>query len=92
MLSINIIFTQDGTTPLFMAAQENNIRVVQMLIEAGAMVDLADEVSCTPQQRLNFPHGQTCDLSLTYPLENRAKCAVVSNIYIALSSTEHVGG
>jgi len=49
MLSINIIgfiFTQNGTTPLFMAAQENNIRVVQMLIEAGAKVDLAKKVSC----------------------------------------------
>ena len=33
-------------TPLYVAAQENNIRVVQMLLEAGAKVDLANEVSC----------------------------------------------
>ena len=39
------IFTQDGTTPLFMASQEGHWDVAEILIAAGAKVDLARAVS-----------------------------------------------
>ena len=39
------IFTQGGATPLFMASQEGNLDVVEILIAAGAKVDLAKAVS-----------------------------------------------
>ena len=38
-------FTQDGVTPLFMASQEGHLHVVEILIAAGAKVDLAKDVS-----------------------------------------------
>ena len=37
-------FPQDGTTPLYMAAQNNNVQVVEVLLSAGANANLADEV------------------------------------------------
>ena len=39
------IFTQDGTTPLLMASHKGNLDVVEILIAAGAKVDLAKDVS-----------------------------------------------
>ena len=37
-------FTQDGTTPLFMASQKGNLDVVEILLAAGAKVDLAKDI------------------------------------------------
>ena len=37
--------TQDKTTPLYVASQNNHTGVVQLLLAAGAHVDLAVEVS-----------------------------------------------
>ena len=39
------IFTQGGATPLFMASQEGHLDVAEILIAAGAKVDLAKDVS-----------------------------------------------
>ena len=38
-------FTQDGATPLLMASQKGNLDVVEILLAAGAKVDLAGDVS-----------------------------------------------
>ena len=42
---ICIPFTQNGGTPLFMASQKGNLDVVEILLAAGAKVDLAKDVS-----------------------------------------------
>ena len=39
------VSTQNGVTPLFKAAQNGHPRVVEILIAAGAKVDLAKDVS-----------------------------------------------
>ena len=36
---------QDNTTPLYIACQNNNVEVVQVLLAAGAQADFADDVS-----------------------------------------------
>ena len=40
----NCTYSQTGATPLFWAAQEGYIQIAEMLLNAGASVDLADEV------------------------------------------------
>ena len=42
------IFTQNGTTPLFKAAENGHLQVAKILIAAGATVDLAMNVSPPP--------------------------------------------
>ena len=37
-------FPQDGCTPLYIAAQKNNVKVVEILLSAGANVNLAQNV------------------------------------------------
>ena len=39
------IFTQGGATPLFIASQKGHLNVAEILIAAGAKVDLAKDVS-----------------------------------------------
>ena len=36
--------TQDGTSPLYIASQNGHDRIVEMLLQAGATVDLQDKV------------------------------------------------
>ena len=40
----NIMCTQDGVCPLHIASQEGHDRVVEMLLQAGATVDLQNKV------------------------------------------------
>ena len=40
-----LCFTQNGATPLFVAAQNGHLHVVEILIAAHAKVDLARDVS-----------------------------------------------
>ena len=39
-----ILNQKDGTTPLYIAAQNGYEQIVQILLEKGANVDLADKV------------------------------------------------
>ena len=39
------IITQDGESPLMMAARSGRTEVVSLLVEAGAALDLQDEVN-----------------------------------------------
>ena len=39
------IVTQDGESPLMMAARSGRTEVVSLLVEAGAALDLQDEVN-----------------------------------------------
>jgi len=45
LAKILFISTQDKVTPLYVASQNNHTGVVQLLLAAGAHVDLAMEVS-----------------------------------------------
>ena len=38
------VITQDGTSPLMLAAQEGKSEVVSLLLEAGASIDLQNKV------------------------------------------------
>lgn len=45
LIIIPYLSVQEKTTPLFIACEKNNIRIVKMLLAAGAKVDLANAVS-----------------------------------------------
>ena len=48
---------QDNTTPLYIACQENNVEVVEVLLEAGAQEDRANDVSACLILLSPLPHG-----------------------------------
>lgn len=48
------IQSQNGFTPLYMAAQENHDQVVKLLLSSGANQSLATEVSIGPLCSLNI--------------------------------------
>ena len=54
------ISTQDGTTPLLMAANKGHLDIADILIAAGAKVDLAKDVSFKV-----LKHIATCTLLLS---------------------------
>ena len=39
---------QDGTTSLFLACQNGHVTTAQLLVEAGASLDVQRNVSCNP--------------------------------------------
>ena len=40
-----LVFSQNGFTPLYMAAQENHLEVVQFLLDNGSSQSIATEVT-----------------------------------------------
>ena len=44
MISISLVFMQDGSTPLYLASQEGHTDVVSVLIDRGATVNFPNQV------------------------------------------------
>ena len=47
MLIMNYIHLQDGESALFIASRKGDIKVVKLLLEFGAQVNLQTSVRCT---------------------------------------------
>ena len=45
---LDTVVTDTGTSPLWFAAQEGHVDVVQVLLDASADPDNANDVGCTP--------------------------------------------
>lgn len=42
--TLTLLLPQDGTTPLYMASQENHVEVIKLLLASGANINLAKKV------------------------------------------------
>lgn len=52
-LNVRYFPPQNGFTPLYMAAQENHLEVVQFLLDNGSSQSIATEV--TEHEKMTFP-------------------------------------
>ena len=57
---------QDGSSPLYAAAQNNHLAVVEVLIKHGAKVDLASDVSQCSQYSIPLLYYKSCTCSRIY--------------------------
>ncbi len=77
--AVYIVFVQSGETPLYAASFNGHQQCMELLIDAGAIVDIPKEVSVvhTSQRPLAT---EPSHVLLTCPLDTRASYRIASNV------------